>query len=583
MDSAAPSSDAPVPASESLDSIVKGLKPIVRERVGAIERQIGDIEATASRDTKRVENAYKSTGIDPGDFKPWDAEHESAKRRTDPVEAFGSLGSVFGILASAFTHAPMANAMNASASAINAVRAGNAEDYDRAAKAWHDNTQLALERNKIQQDAYRDAIELMKTNMALGTQRLQLLAARFDDKQILYLLDHGMNKDAIQLATTRQDLSSKIEEDKIKWTRDNIMMSDLYERGYKQASDGQPLTSEQKKNNVRVLQEWNKDWSPYGRNSVTSNDPIKRQLDAIWADPDLRWDEKVSQTTEIMQAYKGGPTLPQVAAGAAAADIKGGTKPGEAITQAATALRPPPNTLATQAGRAVDEEVTGGKTRTQAIGEVAPALKPPINTGRSMDANEVNRRRDEYIAAGMKPDAAFDKARREVAADAKSITGNRADDIQKSIDRIGVMRDNIGKVETLLKKHGFITGFGGSVTRPSEAVGNALGLSNATDRKEFERLVSELQLDAPRVLTGSDGRPLSVEAGKISTIIAGLKPGDTAANTARAYKEILDELGKMEERLRDRKGGEGSSPPAGKPPPSDAPKPKWQSAPLVGQ
>src|ERR1700689_2100246 len=50
----------------------------------------------------------------------------------DPLRQFGSMASMIGIFASAFTKKPILNALNASADAMKAEQAGNKEAYDRA-------------------------------------------------------------------------------------------------------------------------------------------------------------------------------------------------------------------------------------------------------------------------------------------------------------------------------------------------------------------------------------------------------------------------------------------------------------------
>ena len=145
---------------------------------------------------------------------------------------------------------------------------------------------------------------------------------------------------------------------------------------------------------------------------------------------------------------------------------------------------------------------------------------------------------------------------RKIATSAPS--GNKLDELTGKVDRIDNMDHTIDKVEDLLKKHNAITGLGGTITRPAEAVSNVFG-SNATDRKEFERLVSELQEWAPNALNDRNGRPLSSEASKIQTIIAGLKLGDTTANTARAYAELRPLLKAIKKQLQERKTGGASS------------------------
>jgi len=133
-------------------------------------------------DEKAVDAAY--AGIEPlGDrVKPWDAKKEMADRTTSPFETFGSLGSIFAMVASAFTHTPAANAMNAMAGAINAVRANDEKAYQTAYEAWKENTHLALERHEAEYKDFSAAMEKAKTDPEIMKQELAVYAAKYDDK-----------------------------------------------------------------------------------------------------------------------------------------------------------------------------------------------------------------------------------------------------------------------------------------------------------------------------------------------------------------------------------------------------------------
>lgn len=177
-----------------------------RQEIKANESALGQIEK-ASAQIPQLEEMSKKAGIEAEKLKPWDADAESKKRQTDPVEVFGSIGSVFGILASAFTHAPMENALNASAAAINAIKAGKEQDYTRAYKAWQDNTKQALDRHKIEHAAFEDAVTLMKTDMDLGLAQFKINAMRFGNQKDLIMAENGMIKEIVDYHTAYNKLA----------------------------------------------------------------------------------------------------------------------------------------------------------------------------------------------------------------------------------------------------------------------------------------------------------------------------------------------------------------------------------------
>lgn len=237
--SAPPEASAPPPdlGREATDR----LADVGREKIATNDKVYADLERTTSNIVPRLEEMVKHAGVEAEKLKPWDADAEFNKRKTDPVEAFGSIGSVFGIIASAWTHAPMENALNASAAAMQAIKAGDKEGYERAYKASQDNAKLALERHKIQHDAYQDAVSLLSTNMALANAKLQVNAARFGDRQVQALLESGMSKEVQDLLAARQKASLQLAENLPKIEMANAEISRLYALGY----DSKNPTSEQ--------------------------------------------------------------------------------------------------------------------------------------------------------------------------------------------------------------------------------------------------------------------------------------------------------------------------------------------------
>ena len=472
-DTSSPSVPGGDPVSDAL-----GIKEVTakmadnqREKIAAEDKVVGGLDSTINRSIPQIEELSKKAGVEAEKLKPWDADAEAAKRRTDPIEAFGSFGSVFGILASAFTHAPMENALNASAAAMQAIKAGDKESYDRAQKGWEDNLKMTLDRHKIQHDAYQDAVSLLNVNMSAAQTKLQVLAARFGDKQVQTLLDAGMNKEVEDLLAARQRNSLALQEQMPKIVEENAKMSRLFALGY----DPKAPTTEKSQ---EALQKFQQEQADLKRRRVGGS---------AGGASNLTGDRQIAaDVAKIVEQYK--------------------TEHPEATVEEIADLR----------------------------------------------ATELKRLKSAAAAP----------------------SGNKVDELTGKINRVEYAESTIDKVEALLKKHKAITGLGGTISRPGEAIGNVFG-SNETDRAQFKRYISELQEWAPRILTDSGGRPLSAEAGKVSNIIAGLNAGDTTANTARAYAELRPLLKRIKEDLAKRRGGAPeSSAPAAKEPPK-----AWESYP----
>lgn len=94
----------------------------------------------------------------------------------NPMQQFGSLASLIGIFASAFTKRPMVNALNSSAAAMNAQRAGDNEAYDRAYKEWQDQVKLALDHHNLEMENLHEILEMSKEDNGAALAQLKAFA-----------------------------------------------------------------------------------------------------------------------------------------------------------------------------------------------------------------------------------------------------------------------------------------------------------------------------------------------------------------------------------------------------------------------
>ena len=187
----------------------EGYAKITRDQVAANETARREVEQRGESFREFAIKQYNATGVDPAKFQKWDAQQEWDKRQTQPLEAFGSLGSVFGMIASAFTHAPMENALNASAAAMNAIHAGDRDSYERAHEAWKQNIDLAMKRQQMEREHYLDAFKLFDTDMRLGEAKMRDVASRFGDQKTLWMVDHGMIPELFQMHADRANMISQ--------------------------------------------------------------------------------------------------------------------------------------------------------------------------------------------------------------------------------------------------------------------------------------------------------------------------------------------------------------------------------------
>lgn len=187
-----------------VDTLTKKMTGIQQKE----EAETAPIRESVKRDYEKGKQVVdeKFDALKPVDVEPW----KEKPPETDPYQAFGSAASVFGILASAFTHAPMENAINAAASAINATRNNDAVAYKTAYDAWQKNTRLALERHQAQHEDYTAALEKMKTDMDGGTALLKTLATKYGDERTTLLAEAGLHEWMGQMMNARQNSALRI-------------------------------------------------------------------------------------------------------------------------------------------------------------------------------------------------------------------------------------------------------------------------------------------------------------------------------------------------------------------------------------
>lgn len=114
-------------------------------------------------------------------IKPWD----KTPPEVDPMRSFGSIASVAGILASAFTRQPIAGALNSSAAAMSALRQNDLMKYQEEKEKFKLNTEIAEKGLDWELKGFQSALETLKTDHALGVQQWMAVANRAGNDQAL--------------------------------------------------------------------------------------------------------------------------------------------------------------------------------------------------------------------------------------------------------------------------------------------------------------------------------------------------------------------------------------------------------------
>jgi hypothetical protein len=171
---------------------VEAKKGILQKELGAVSGVMGSTEAAENKYKGIADKKFQQLeSIDPNQIKPWNAEEEQKKYQDDPYSAFGSFAMVASLGLAAFTKTPFINSMNAMAGVINGRKEANDQKYDRAYKAWQDNTKIFLDRFNIVKAQVGDAVEMMKTQGELGKTKLANTLTKYGLMQDLALLNAG--------------------------------------------------------------------------------------------------------------------------------------------------------------------------------------------------------------------------------------------------------------------------------------------------------------------------------------------------------------------------------------------------------
>lgn len=541
---AAPRLGVPSLTADIPPDVSEGLAGLQRDKLARTEAVAERTFAGLDQDRTRALRAYEASGVGPNDVRPWNAEAEWKDRNSDPLERFGSLASVVGILGAAFTHQPLTNSLNASAAAMEAIKAGDAESYKRAHEAWKDNSELVIKRAQMMHQHYQDAVELMKTDMVAGEAKMRVVANQFGDKQALFLTEHGMNADLMTLIEKRNKANLDYAEHMPAAMQAAEKTADLME-STRDIPKGSPEYAQ-------AVHEWNARWDPYATRRAGQTGADQEFIRHYYA-------EKPNSTTEeFTQAF---------------GEFKRGQKPEKTLTpdqefvQRFFAEHPDANTV--DFAKAYDDFKAKQK----------PAGNAPVRTPGRAQQEEIDRRTKEYEAAGMDHQAAFNRATKEVkTVSAPPITGNKREQLEGHVQQYDNAVDIIDKSTKVLEKYVGAAGIAGRITRTKERIGNIFG-SNDTDRVQFMRDIERLQAMAPQLLLDRAGRPLSAEAAKITDIVAGINAGDTTANTMRALRDLKAVLRKMQGDAKGRLDGKTEAPAAEPAPPSNAEAP-WLNDPV---
>lgn len=203
---------------------------MVRGVVNTIERETAVKEAKQKPILEQTEKDYQRDRMrfdqTAKDYGPVETTPAPKAPTNDPLAGFASAAGIFAQIAAAFTHTPAVAAMNGMAAAIQGAKQGKWEQYEAGYKEWKSNTEVAIQKHKLQADDMRTAMEMMKENLAAGVARAKAVAAQSDDHIATALLEAGQYEKLDQVMRARQTAAMSMQEHALKVEDMNLELQD---------------------------------------------------------------------------------------------------------------------------------------------------------------------------------------------------------------------------------------------------------------------------------------------------------------------------------------------------------------------
>lgn len=563
---------APVPSAstpgffDSISEKISGeLAPLQERRAASMDAVRDQTFKQADRDMAEARRAHAAISYSPNDMKPWNQAEQSRKFSTDPIQAFGSAGSVFAMIASAFTHAPMEHALNGAAAAMNAVRQGDEREYERAYTSWKDNTNLAIKRHQMEREKYQDAVQLMQTNMGLGRAKMEAVAASFNDQKMLFLARNGMDSEVFDLMKSRAssertmvESKEQIEKHGFGWALlqndplfnitedqepDPFKRSAMKLHAYTRAFGVKPtspegiaiaafshdmMVKEHRDPTGEELAKLHERFFGYGARPKTPEQELMLDLNRKKDAGEISEEQWNTEMLKLLKTKKGGANEhPEVLRGRAIiADterlMKSVEEGGEGLDYAAAHRKAEANNPKPAApGSGV---VTDERLRAKAIEkDMETLMKPKEEGGEGLDLAEAHRRAE--------------------ARNPKGMTGGQIQKVEEKKKKIEGIVNQIDKVQQMIaeanKKGQYLVGIPGKFGTIWEFADRTTG--KKTPHSEFTQLIRTIQSETLPILTGTTRLTKLGESARDEMIpgLGALRDATQVNNALSTLKKIL--------------------------------------------
>src|SRR5215469_810522 len=525
---------------------------ILDEQIGARAAAQRQLERRDREFEARMERLNSAIGHGLDNMQPWNADREMAARKHDLWEEFGSPGFLIAMLGSAFTAMPMVSALNGGAAAMNAINQGDLDGYDKAFDAWKQNTELVLKRMRTEEDMFNNVDKLRSSNYTRWKEELALKMDQYGDRRKKALLEAGMDEDVIKSYESLEKLRGQIENNYQAHLENKALFDEVQRQlPLNKGNWFAAYTAALEKLNLA------KNAGRYGQTLTAQQTAEIARRDAAYLAANPKKDDESDEDFEKRR---------QVTHDAHVSEVLTPYKPLEAKRL---------NLAEWKAQK--DEE------HKQFMENLA-SRKMTLEEAKAQE-NEKHKQIDDDIKAGRlakeitaeAEKERHDRVWEELQKFAKTqLTANKSAELRVATDRYTTGIETIDKIVALIKKHVGSVGVAGYATRAAESMSNVLSGSKESDRRELERLLNELQMIAPRLITESTARPMASEHEHVNKVVGGLGPGDTRPNVLRNMEDLRSQLSRMKSNLEDIIMGKPFEPdkPADKTEQPDS-KPEW--------
>jgi hypothetical protein len=491
---------------------------------------------------------------DASEIKPWNPI-TMAPPKHDLWEQFGSPAFLIAMMASSFTAMPMVSALNSGAAAMNAINQGDLDGYNRAFDEWKANTDLAIKRHAMEHTEFEDIGQLWDKDTAAGKARMATYLAQIDDKRKMALLNAGMYDELWKSVSGTHEAFNNIIKTIPAMLETKTLLDTLNkDERWTKATDQMGAWTDA----TRKMQEA-KTAGRYGQTipAQQSGEIAKRDAAYITANP-----QKSDESDEDFEKRR------QAAHDANVSAVMTSYKPLETRRLNLAEWKAQQD----QQHKQFLEDIANRKMTVDEARQKEDALHKE-----NMDKIAAGRL-DKEITAELEKER-HDKAVEEIQKQAKTqITPNKAAELRIASDRYTTGIETIDKIVALIKRNVGSVGVAGHVLRAEESLSNVLKFSKETDRKEIERLINELQMLTPRLITESTSRPMASEHEHVSSVVGGLKAGDTRPNVLRNMDDLRAQLVRMKGNMDGIIQGKPFEPDTEKPKDTDTQpntKPEW--------